>query len=141
MAPQAHITRRTALVGAFASSAALAAALPTATRAAVQRQSMADLIDAHRSAFEAFDAAIDEISRLERARMEHALPAAYAEHDRIAHRESRARLRLAVCRPTNAAESELKAVYIRTSPPFKEGWCADEEAFVEQMLEALCEVA
>ncbi len=66
------------------------------------------------------------------------LPEAQAAVRETQQVELDARVRLTLAVPANAEEARAKAQYIKDSPPFRDGWCSEED-FVRAMIDRLGE--
>lgn len=76
----------------------------------------------------------------DRVRLNHELGVdrAALRQNKTMEAEAAARLAIVLHRPRDADEEALKRKYWQESPPFRDGWCEQEEDFVEAVYEALC---
>lgn len=160
-----RIDRRELIAGSAAGAAALAiAAVPTVAGSS----DLAQVIEAHRVAFQRYRTRLGELTEIEDAlsdarhknpatsqeraigALEEAeasivarerdagLPEAQAAVRETQQVELDARVRLTLAVPANAEEAKVKAQYIKASTPFRDGWCSEED-FVRAMIDRVGE--
>jgi hypothetical protein len=91
------------------------------------------LIEQHRVAYQRLDAAVGRHMELEGSADEAAAEAVMRAAYEV---EELARVPLFLYPPANEWESKVKALYIKQSTPFTDGWCMDD-SFISEVLRYL----